>query len=107
MLNSQILNVDEAWPVPKYYGACGRVIVEEYCGKSLYKVENEPWIFRAILAIKLLKAADDFTNKHPLFRIYLTDISSDNIVVTDDGEIKFVDLENVIVNDKHSKFGKY
>lgn len=91
--------------MPIYYGACGRVVVEEYCGKALHYFENESWILRAKLAVKILKAAHDFTYKHPLFRFYLTDMSSDNIVVTNDFEIKFIDLENVIINEKLGQYG--
>lgn len=55
----------------------------------------------------LLKAAYNFTNKHPAFRFYLTDISSDNIAVTEEYKVKFIDLENIIITDKHSSFGIY
>lgn len=90
--------------MPKYYGACGRLIVEEYCGQTLNSIRDDSWFRRAEVALELLLAAEEFTHNHPQFRFYLTDISADNIVVTADNKIKFIDWENVIIADKASNF---
>lgn len=86
-----------SWPVPYYIGACGRLIVERDCGQSLNQQNNLKWRERAYLAYQLLQAAKNFTYDHPIFRIYLTDISSDNIVVDSSFKVTFVDLENHVL----------
>lgn len=82
-------------------GSCGRVVVEEYAGEILTSYHNAPWLQRVHLAHQLLIAAHNFTDSHPLFGFYLTDISADNIAVDAQGKLRFVDLENVIVVDKN------
>nr|CAD7431197.1 unnamed protein product [Timema monikensis] len=97
----QILPAEEDWPVPKYYGACGRVVVEEFAGNMLTAHHHSPWLSRADMARQLLIAAKQFTVRHTYFRFYLTDVSPDNIAVDSSGRLRFVDLENVIVVDKN------
>lgn len=96
-----MLREQDGWPVAKYMGACGRVVVEEYAGEILTSYHNAPWLQRAHLAYQLLIAAHNFTDSHPLFGFYLTDISADNIAVDAHGKLRFVDLENVIVVDRN------
>lgn len=62
---------------------------------------NEPWLRRAKLASSLLDAAYKFTYKDDNFGFYLTDISADNIAVDSIDNVKFVDLENVIIVDRN------
>ncbi|EFA09089.2 Deleted in autism protein 1 homolog-like Protein [Tribolium castaneum] len=90
-------------PIPKLYGSCGFVIVEEYCGQPLNHFETSPWHVRAFLALQLLEAAIDFTHKHHDFRVYLTDISPDNIAVDHNFKLTFVDLEHVILQRKENQ----
>ena len=61
---------------------------------------NEPWLRRAKLTSSLLDAAYKFTYKNENFGFYLTDVSADNVAVDSADNIKFVDLENIIVVDK-------
>ncbi|XP_034948122.1 divergent protein kinase domain 2A [Chelonus insularis] len=93
----QILQADEGWPVAKYYGACGRVVIEEYVGPPLTTYYNKPWYRRARIAINLLEAAYMFTFHNHDFSFYLTDLSSDNIAIDQNDAPKFIDLENVII----------
>nr|XP_034184033.1 divergent protein kinase domain 2A isoform X2 [Osmia lignaria] len=97
----QILSADKNWPVPKYFGACGRIIIEEYVGLPLTAYYNEPWLNRAKIASSLLNAAHTFTYGNENFGFYLTDISADNIAVDLKYNAKFIDLENVIIVDKN------
>jgi hypothetical protein len=97
----QVLQEQDGWPVAKYVGACGRVVVEEYAGEMLTSYHHAPWLQRVHLSHQLLIAAHNFTDSHPLFGFYLTDISADNIAVDAQGKLKFVDLENVIVVDRN------
>ncbi|XP_046828767.1 divergent protein kinase domain 2A-like [Vespa crabro] len=97
----QILPESKGWPVPKYLGSCGRIIVEEYVGLPIITYYDAPWIYRAKIVSSLLNAAYMFTFKNKDFGFYLTDISIDNIAINSDGIAKFIDLENIIVVDKN------
>lgn len=92
------------WPVARYYGSCGRLVVSEYCGVTVkeYAVTAE-WKDRSSVAQQLVKAAMNFTLSHPHFAFYLTDISADNIAVSVDGIAKLIDLEHVIIVDRNPK----
>ncbi|XP_012278301.1 deleted in autism protein 1 homolog [Orussus abietinus] len=96
----QILRAEDGWPVPKYLGACGRLIVEEYIGLPLISFYNEDWIRRASIASSLLNAVHMLTFRSTEFSFYLTDISPENIAVNCRDEAKFVDLEDMIIVDK-------
>lgn len=90
-----------SWPVPKLYGYCGRTVIVENCGIPLTDIENFAWHKRAYVALQLLEAAERFTLNHPNFRLYLTDISPDNVVVNPvDLKVSFIDLENAVLQTK-------
>lgn len=101
----QLLKREDGWPVPKYLGSCGRLIVETNCGQSLLAAAHLTWAERAIIALGLLEMADKFTHAHPDFRFYLTDVSPDNVAFSSELKVAFVDLENVIVNSKDNGGG--
>lgn len=88
------------WPVPRMYGFCGKIIVEEYCGENLNAVEHYNWFDRAYVAFQILQLAKNFTENHNVFRLYLTDLSPDNIVVDDQLKASVIDLEHVIIKVK-------
>ncbi|GJQ86582.1 hypothetical protein Trydic_g7818 [Trypoxylus dichotomus] len=93
----QLLNSDKSWPVPNYYGSCGRLAVVENRGLTLLRKIKLPWVDRAYLALQLLEGAKNFTFDYPQLRFYLTDISADNIAVDDALKLTFIDLENMVV----------
>lgn len=94
----ELFKQEHNWPTPKLYGYCGRCVVVKNDGVSLNEMINVDWYYRAFVALQLLDAAEKFTLAHPLFRLYLTDISLDNIVVDKDNfQISFIDLEHVIL----------
>lgn len=96
-----MLPAEDGWPTPEYFGACGRLIIEEYVGSPLSSFYEEPWLKRAKIAASLLDAAHKFTFKNSKFAFYLTDMSEDNIAVNEQDEAIFVDLENIIIVDKY------
>lgn len=87
--------------MPKLYGSCGRLIVVENAGSSLNNFYKHSWLERAKIAVSLLEAAAKLTFEYPHFAIYLTDISPDNIAVSN-MHIKFVDLENAIIVEREN-----
>ncbi|KAF5280943.1 hypothetical protein FQA39_LY17923 [Lamprigera yunnana] len=99
----QLLRAEDDWPVPHYFGSCGRLIVENNAGFDLNTFASANWHIRSKLALQLLQAAKNFTNRHSDFRFYLTDVSPDNIAVDENLKVTFVDLENVIVAERNSE----
>lgn len=95
------------FPVPKLIFQGGFTLVESYEGEALAKYYDRPLNVRLLIANELIKASLNFTAGVDNFRFYLTDINPDNIVVrmSSEEEIKvtFVDLNNVIILDSHSK----
>lgn len=100
----QIMRAEDGWPVPHYLGACGRIAVTLHAGEPLTDFLSRSWPERAGLSLQLLLAADRFTFSHPQFAFYLLDISSDNIVVNEKGKLSFVDLEHLVVVDRHPTY---
>ena len=76
---------EEGWPVPKYYGSCGRLAVVEHAGYPLSSALEEPFTKRARLALQVLKLAQKFTKEDPSVSVYLTDWSMDNFAVDKTG----------------------
>lgn len=97
----QVLQKSSGWPVPAYAGVCGRVEVVAYEGEPLSSLTHVSWYRKLKFAKKILDAAMDFTFKHDRFRFYLMDWSVDNIVANEKDDITFVDLEDMVILDKH------
>ncbi|XP_076255375.1 divergent protein kinase domain 2A-like isoform X2 [Rhynchophorus ferrugineus] len=97
----ELFKQEDNWPTPKLYGFCGRCMVVKNDGVSLNEIINIDWYYRAFIALQLLDAAEKFTFAHSLFRLYLTDISLDNVVVDKNTFlISFIDLEHVVLKRK-------
>lgn len=96
------MSAENGWPVPRYFGACGRIVIEEYVGLPLTAHYNDPWIIRAKISASLLEIAQLFTFKDINFSFYLTDLSPDNIAVDNNYNVKIIDLENIIIVDRNT-----
>ncbi|XP_017785436.1 PREDICTED: deleted in autism protein 1 homolog [Nicrophorus vespilloides] len=96
----QLLDGTGKSAVPKYFGACGRLVAVEDAGKPLNDFKDSRWLDRLNLALQLLLAAKSLTEDHPYFRFYLTDVSPDNVAVDDNLNLKIIDLENLIIVNK-------
>lgn len=95
----KIFNKSSGYAVPNILGYCGRSILQEDSGEPLNVFTKVSWIKRAYLAVQLLQSAVDFTFKHPKYRIYLTDMSSDNVAVQKTTmKLTFIDLENAVLD---------
>lgn len=107
MINSEPLMLQtfpssEGWPFPAYIGACGRFIVVENCGQSLKDFYNAPIEKRADIAYQVLKIAEILTDNPHGYAIYWTELKANDFVVDKYGQVKFVDLNNVVVVDRES-----
>lgn len=97
----QTFPASEGWPFPEYYGACGRYIVEEYCGKTLAEFYDAPFEKRADLAYQMLRMAERLTSD-PDWSLYWTDLAAVNFAVDPAGKLTYIDAENIIVVDKQA-----
>ncbi|CAH2215388.1 jg22769 [Pararge aegeria aegeria] len=97
----QVIPKSKGWPVPPFGGVCGRLEVVGHEGEPLSALLDVAWHRKLKYAQNILDAAMDFTFKHDRFRFYLMDWSLDNIVANEKDEITFVDLEDLVVLDKH------
>uniref|UniRef100_A0A6M2D2M4 Putative conserved secreted protein ovary overexpressed n=1 Tax=Rhipicephalus microplus TaxID=6941 RepID=A0A6M2D2M4_RHIMP len=88
------------WPFPTLLGSCGRTIVETYEGEPLSNFEQASWTVRANISLQLLDMADLMTENPTQYALYMTDVSMDNFAVNDQGEVRLIDLENIIVVDR-------
>lgn len=66
----------------------------------LNEYQQAQWFLRADLALQLLQSAVMFSNSHTSYRMYLLDISPDNIAVDLNQRIRFIDLEHVILQER-------
>ncbi|XP_072034635.1 divergent protein kinase domain 2A-like [Amphiura filiformis] len=90
----------EGWPFPRYRGACGRFIVQEYIGKDLASYYKADWETRLDIAYQVMKIAEQFTYNEQEFGLYMTDVSFDNFAIDEEGKVFVVDAENIIVVDR-------
>ncbi|XP_053618487.1 divergent protein kinase domain 2A [Plodia interpunctella] len=97
----QAIPKSKGWRVPAFGGVCGRVELVAYEGEPLSSLMHVAWSRKLKFAAEILSAAMDFTFKHDRFRFYLMDWSIDNIVANEIDQVTFIDLEDVIVVDKH------
>ncbi|CAG7731074.1 unnamed protein product [Allacma fusca] len=97
----QTFRAEDGWPFPVYYGACGRIVAEEYVGNRLTTFYKYDFHIRATIALELLEIAFKLSDNDTDFILYLADISPDNFAVNeDDYKVKVIDLENIIIVDK-------
>ncbi|KAG8193338.1 hypothetical protein JTE90_022968 [Oedothorax gibbosus] len=90
----------EGWPFPFYYGSCGRVIVEEYAGKTLSHYEDSSWEQRIDISYQLLLIAQTLTENASNFSLYMTDVTMDNFAVRSDGTVLLIDVESIVIVDR-------
>ncbi|XP_066274610.1 divergent protein kinase domain 2A-like [Branchiostoma lanceolatum] len=91
---------EEAWPFPKYLGACGRVIFVESGGKLLGSTLESPWKERAKIALQLLDMIDKFRNGDPNWLVIFFDFRYDNFAVNDYGRLTLIDFDDVMLIDR-------
>ncbi|XP_037075874.1 divergent protein kinase domain 2A-like [Pollicipes pollicipes] len=88
------------WPFPRYLGACGRLVLEQYIGPTLARYHGASWRQRVELALQLLEIAEMLTSNDYDFNLYLTDVTAENLAVDSEGRVFIVDVEDVVVVDR-------
>lgn len=87
-------------PIPNLVGACDRTVVMEGGLTPLKAFLQEPFDVRAGLAVQVLQIVEDFEDEDPHWYFLYTEFSLDTIMVTQDGEVIVVDLDDVVIVDK-------
>ncbi|XP_066274579.1 divergent protein kinase domain 2A-like [Branchiostoma lanceolatum] len=90
------------WPFPKFYGACGRVIVVEHAGGTLDTFMDSPWEVRADIAVQLLQLIGTLLEKDPDWVLFFVDVSLQNFAVDSRGWVRLIDLDDVMVIDRRA-----
>ncbi|GIY08276.1 divergent protein kinase domain 2A [Caerostris darwini] len=98
----QAFSQAEGWPFPQYYGSCGRVIVEEYVGRTIAYFEDSSWEQRVDISYQLLLIAQMLTENASGFALYMTDVNMDNFAVRPDGTVLLIDVESIVIVDHMS-----
>jgi len=88
-----------AWqlPLPVYHGACGRLAVFSYVGRSVDSYYGSSWYLRAHFALQLLELAKKLSGLKNGLALYPTDWSANNFAVDKSFRVYLVDLENIII----------
>ncbi|XP_073812489.1 divergent protein kinase domain 2A isoform X2 [Musca autumnalis] len=92
--------------VPETYGVCGFTIYQEYAGQDLYHFYNKEFLVKLKIAKHLLEACVKFSHGFDDYRLYITDLTADNVVynVAND-RLDFVDLDTLlVVSAKEAKY---
>ncbi|GFY60090.1 tigger transposable element-derived protein 6 [Trichonephila inaurata madagascariensis] len=97
-------------PFPNLLGACGRSVILEGGLKPLKSFLLDSFDARAGLAVQVLQLVEDFENMHefssllpeedPQWYFLYLGFSLDGIVVTKEGEVVVIDLDNLVILDK-------
>ncbi|XP_035692279.1 divergent protein kinase domain 2A-like [Branchiostoma floridae] len=90
------------WPFPKYYGACGRVVVLQHAGRTLDAFLDSPWEHRANIAVQLLQIVDTLREKDPDWILFFLDVSMEDFAVDRSGRVRLIDFEDVMVIDRQT-----
>ncbi|XP_054737035.1 uncharacterized protein LOC129243768 isoform X2 [Anastrepha obliqua] len=91
------------FPVPATYGICGFTVFQEHVGKTLDHFYNANFRIKLRIAIQLLQAALKFTNGFEGYRIYITDLTADNLVYNvKRDKLYFIDLNTAYIVDAKS-----
>jgi hypothetical protein len=99
MILIQIFPKEDGWPLPAYYGSCGRVIVVENGGMNLQSFQNGPWAMRAKIALSVIELAHKLARMHEDWALYFGDASAENFGVNERGEVIMLDMEHAVVAD--------
>ena len=95
----QLFPKAHGWPFLQYHGACGRVLVKEHGKHNLMYYVNESKDMRVWLAAQLLQIAFLLSDNNKNWAIYLPELRLDNFVLSDDGEVLAININNAIVVD--------
>ncbi|XP_067627727.1 divergent protein kinase domain 2A [Eurosta solidaginis] len=90
----------QKFPVPKTFGVCGLTLYEEYVGNTLQYFEYANFRIKLSIAKQLLDIAFKFTEGINGYHIYITDLTSDNLIYnTAHDKLYLIDLDTIYIVD--------
>ena len=87
-------------PFPHFYGSCGTFSVFEPAQKPLAAFLNEPADVRKGLGAQLLRLVDTLINDDSNWMLLTTQITIDNVVITNGGDAALLDLSQMLIIDR-------
>uniref|UniRef100_A0A0A1WJ15 UPF0672 protein C3orf58 homolog n=1 Tax=Zeugodacus cucurbitae TaxID=28588 RepID=A0A0A1WJ15_ZEUCU len=86
------------FPVPPLFGICGLTIFQMHVGQTLQHFYEANFDIKLRIAKQLLEAALKFTNGFEGFRMYITDITADNLIYNvERDKLYFIDLNTAYI----------
>ncbi|XP_077994015.1 divergent protein kinase domain 2A-like [Glandiceps talaboti] len=73
------------WPFPRYYGECGRVVIVEDAGKTLYHFYDASWEKRVQIVLDVFKLIDQLLTGNDDWFVILADLTPDNFGIAPSG----------------------
>uniref|UniRef100_A0A0K8U4F3 UPF0672 protein C3orf58 n=1 Tax=Bactrocera latifrons TaxID=174628 RepID=A0A0K8U4F3_BACLA len=92
------------FPVPQLFGVCGLTTFQEHVGQTLQHFYKANFAIKLRIAKQLLESALKFTNGFEGYRMYITDLTADNLIYNEERDkLYFIDLNTAfIVDSKHT-----
>jgi len=91
------------FPFLPFFGACGRSTFVQGPVVSIKTYLDQPLQVRLELAAEVLKMVEGFIHEDPLWLLFTTDLSLDNLVVEESGQVFLRDLSLVMLIDKDTQ----
>lgn len=93
----------QEFPIPPILMSCGFSIIQQNVGNSLIHFYSYSFEKKLKISLQLLEAALKFSNGFLGYRLYITDMTADNIVYnTQQEQLYFVDLDSLFIADSAS-----
>uniref|UniRef100_A0A1A9ZHT2 PIP49_C domain-containing protein n=1 Tax=Glossina pallidipes TaxID=7398 RepID=A0A1A9ZHT2_GLOPL len=91
---------DLNFPVPRTWHTCGFTLIEDNAGQSLHYFYGENFFQKLEIAKQLLEACLQFSNGFANYRLYITDLTADNIVYdVTKSKLYLIDLDTIFIVD--------
>uniref|UniRef100_A0A1B0BVK2 Histone H2A/H2B/H3 domain-containing protein n=1 Tax=Glossina palpalis gambiensis TaxID=67801 RepID=A0A1B0BVK2_9MUSC len=91
---------DLNFPVPRTWHVCGFTLIEDNAGQSLHYFYRENFFQKLEIAKQLLEASLQFSNGFSNYRLYITDLTADNIVYNvAKSKLYLIDLDTILIVD--------
>lgn len=95
------------FPVPQLFGICGLTTFQEHVGQTLQHFNKANFEIKLRIAKQLLESALKFTNGFEGYRIYITDLTADNLIYNEERDkLYFIDLNTAFIVDSRSTIYK-
>ena len=99
-VNRFVKNQNVPIPFVNFYGSCGKFAAFEPMYKRLDSYLDQDLAVRKNLAAQTLKLVDNLLNEDQNWLLFTTQVTLDNLIVTNSGEVAFLDLSQMLLIDR-------